>query len=54
MTKGEIVGHSVIDVFSLMSIVDIIDVMIIWDKISGDLTNEDQSSKDMAQWILEE
>jgi hypothetical protein len=28
MTKGEIVGHSVIDVFSLMSTVDIIDVMI--------------------------
>jgi hypothetical protein len=35
MTKGEIVGHSVIDVLSLMSTVDVIDVMISWyDKLS--------------------
>jgi hypothetical protein len=30
MTKGEIVGHSVIDVLSLMSTDDVIDVMISW------------------------
>jgi hypothetical protein len=30
MTKGDIVGYSVINILSLMSTVDIIDVMISW------------------------
>jgi hypothetical protein len=30
MTKGEIVGHSFIDVLSLLSTDDVIDVMISW------------------------